>query len=96
MILIENGTIFTATKGVIRSGSVLLGDNGRIKEVSKSKIKAKAEKINAKDKFIFPGFIDAHSHLGLFALESGMEDADGNEMTNPTTPAMRAIDAINP
>ncbi len=96
MILIENGTIFTATKGIIENGSILLGDDGRIKKVSKNKITVKSEKVDAKGKLIFPGFIDAHSHLGLFALEGGMEDADGNEMTNPATPAMRAIDAINP
>jgi len=96
MILLENGTIFTVTKGVIKNGSVLLGDDGRIKKVSKGKIKANAKRIDVKGKFVFPGFIDAHSHLGLFPLESSMEDADGNEMTNPSTPAMRAIDAINP
>ena len=96
MVLIENGTVFTVTKGIIKNGSILIGDNGKIKKVSKGKIKANAKKIDAKGKFVFPGFIDAHSHLGLFALEGGMEDADGNEMTNPATPAMRAIDAINP
>ena len=96
MILLENGTIFTVTKGVIKNGSVLLGDDGRIKKVSKGKIKTKAKRIDVKGKLVFPGFIDAHSHLGLFPLEMPMEDADGNEMTNPSTPAMRAIDAINP
>ncbi len=96
MVLIENGTVFTVAKGIVKNGSILIGDNGKIKKVSKGKIKANAKKIDAKGKFVFPGFIDAHSHLGLFALEGGMEDADGNEMTNPATPAMRAIDAINP
>ncbi len=96
MILLENGTIFTVTKGVIKNGSVLIGDDGRIKKVSKGKIKTKAKRIDVKGKLVFPGFIDAHSHLGLFPLEMPMEDADGNEMTNPSTPAMRAIDAINP
>ncbi len=96
MILLENGTIFTVTKGVIKNGSVLLGDDGFIKKVSKGKIKTKAKRIDVKGKLVFPGFIDAHSHLGLFPLEVPMEDTDGNEMTNPSTPAMRAIDAINP
>ncbi|MEA3313842.1 MAG: amidohydrolase family protein [Caldisericota bacterium] len=96
MILVEKGTIFTVTKGIIKNGSILIGDNGRIKKISKDKIDAKAKKINAKGKLIFPGFIDAHTHLGLYALEGGEESMDGNEMTNPSTPGIRAIDAINP
>jgi len=96
MILIEKGIIFTVTKGIIKNGSILIGDNGRIKKISKDKIDTKAKKINAKGKLVFPGFIDAHTHLGLYALEGGEESMDGNEMTNPSTPGMRAIDAVNP
>lgn len=95
MLLVEHGKVFTITKGVIEDGFVLI-DKGRIVEVSKSSPKGKFERVDAKGKLVFPGFIDAHCHLGLFALESGFEGADGNEMTNPSTPAMRAIDAINP
>ncbi len=96
MILIENGTIYTVTNGIIKRGSVLIGDDGRIKKISYGKIRRNAKKIDANNKLIFPGFIDAHTHLGLFPLEMGASGADGNEMTNPSTPAMRAIDAIYP
>lgn len=95
MLLIEHGHIFTITKGVIRDGFILI-DGGKIVDVLDRKPAGKHDEINAKGKLIFPGFIDAHCHLGLFALESGFEGFDGNEMTNPSTPAMRAIDAINP
>lgn len=95
MLLIEHGDIFTVTKGVIRDGFILI-DGGKIVDVLDRKPAGKHDEINAKGKLIFPGFIDAHCHLGLFALESGFEGFDGNEMTNPSTPAMRAIDAINP
>jgi imidazolonepropionase-like amidohydrolase len=95
MLSIEHGKIFTVTNGIIDDGFILI-DNGRIKEVSQNPIKGNFEKIDAKGKLVFPGFIDAHCHLGLFALEGGWEGFDGNEMTNPATPAMRAIDAINP
>ncbi len=44
----------------------------------------------------FPGIIDAHSHLGMWEDSVGFEGADGNEDTNPITPSLRAIDAINP
>jgi len=45
---------------------------------------------------VMPGLIDAHCHVGLFPDGIGWEHADGNEMTDPVTPHMRAIDAIHP
>ena len=44
---------------------------------------------------ILPGFVDAHCHLGLFGNAVGFEADDGNESTDPCTPHLRAIDAIN-
>ena len=43
-----------------------------------------------------PGFVDAHCHIGLFEDGIGFEGEDGNEATDPVTPHLRAIDAINP
>jgi imidazolonepropionase-like amidohydrolase len=45
---------------------------------------------------IYPGLVDAHSHLGVFGDSLGFESDDGNEITDPVTPQLRAIDAINP
>ncbi|MFI3251347.1 MAG: amidohydrolase, partial [Eubacteriales bacterium] len=42
------------------------------------------------------GFIDAHCHLGVFGDSLGFEGEDGNECTDPCTPHLRSIDAINP
>ncbi len=47
-------------------------------------------------RFITPGLIDAHTHLGLWEENVGMEDGDGNEISDPITPHLRGIDAINP
>lgn len=45
---------------------------------------------------VCPGFIDAHCHLGLFGNALGFEAEDGNEATDPVTPHLRALDAVNP
>jgi imidazolonepropionase-like amidohydrolase len=95
MIFIKNGTINTITNGIIQ-GDILI-ENGKIIEIGK-KIVAPldAEIIDAQGKFIFPGFIDAHTHLGLWEDGMGFEGADGNEETDPITPQLNPIDGINP
>ena len=45
---------------------------------------------------VYPGWIDGHSHLGVFGDGMGFEGDDGNEDTDPITPQLRALDAINP
>lgn len=45
---------------------------------------------------VCPGLIDAHCHLGLFGSALGFEAEDGNEATDPVTPHLRALDAVNP
>ncbi len=45
---------------------------------------------------VYPGFIDAHTHVGVWESGLAFEGADGNEETDPITPHLRAIDAVNP
>jgi imidazolonepropionase-like amidohydrolase len=52
--------------------------------------------INAKKHYVTPGIVDAHCHIGMFEESIGIEGGDGNEMTNPVYPELRAIDAIKP
>ncbi|MBQ2676340.1 MAG: amidohydrolase [Clostridia bacterium] len=52
--------------------------------------------VDAKGMRVYPGFIDAHTHLGMWEDGLGFEGDDGNEDTDPSTPHLRAIDAINP
>lgn len=68
---------------------------GKISSVSTKESKAD-QVIDAKGQLLLPGFIDAHCHLGMWEDAIGFEGADGNEMTDPVTPSLRAIDAINP
>ncbi len=45
---------------------------------------------------VYPGFIDAHTHIGMWEDGLNFEGDDGNEDTDPITPQLRAVDAINP
>lgn len=96
MILIKNGKIFTMAGDVIEGGSILIKD-GKIEEVGMDIIAPLGvETIDAEGRMVTPGLIDAHCHLGLFEEGIGFEGSDGNEMIDPVTPELRAIDAINP
>lgn len=52
--------------------------------------------LDAAGAWLFPGFVDAHTHLGMWEDGLGFEGDDGNEDTDPATPQLRAIDAVNP
>ncbi len=96
MILIQNGTVFTMeTKEPIHSD--LLIDEGKIIQISKNIIPTERMKIiDATNLNIYPGFIDAHSHIGISEEKKTNQCDESNENTNPITPCVRAIDAINP
>lgn len=95
MLVITNAKLYTITNG-IQEGSVLIDDEGRITAVGQVEIRAGAEVIDAAGKIVTPGFIEAHGHAGLFEEGLGWEGSDGNEMTDPVTPHLRALDGINP
>ena len=96
MLLIKNAKIYTMNSDVIEKGDILV-ENGKIKEI-KADISSceSCDIIDASGKMVFPGFIDAHCHIGMWEEGIGFEGDDGNEMTDPITPQLRAIDAINP
>jgi imidazolonepropionase-like amidohydrolase len=96
MIFIKNGTIYTMAGEIIEKGSILIKER-KIVEVGKDIIAPlDAEVVDAEGKVVLPGFIDAHCHLGMWEEGIGFEGSDGNEMVDPVTPHLRAIDAINP
>lgn len=93
---IYNARIHTMTdKGVIKRGFVCV-ENGKITQVSEGMPEEiGSEDIDAQGSILLPGFIDAHTHLGI--LENGLdfEGDDCNEAADPFTPHMRAIDGVN-
>lgn len=97
-MLIYNAKIMTMDEkaGVIENGWV---------EIAEGKISAfgagvpdeiTAESLDARKGTLLPGFIDAHTHLGIIEDGVDFEGDDCNESTDPFTPQMRAIDGINP
>ena len=95
MLFIKNGTINTITNGII-NGDILIED-GKIIEIGNNiVVPLDAEVIDAQGNLVLPGFIDAHTHLGLWEDGMGFEGADGNEETDPITPHLNPIDGINP
>jgi imidazolonepropionase-like amidohydrolase len=96
MFAITNGKVLTITHGTLDPGTVLI-DNGKISAVGPDvQIPSGAEVYDATGKVVMPGLIDAHCHVSVFADGVGWEHADGNEMTDPITPHMRALDAVHP
>ncbi len=96
MRAIINGKVMTMAGETLEKGTVLT-DKGKIIEVGTDvKVPQGAEIIDAAGKIVMPGIIDAHTHIGVYEEGVGFEGADGNELTNPSTPQIRAIDAINP
>jgi imidazolonepropionase-like amidohydrolase len=96
MIAITNGRVMTITHGTMEPGTVLV-EGGRIFAVGESvTIPEDAEQYDAEGKVVMPGLIDAHCHVGLWPEGVGWEHSDGNEMTDPITPHLRALDALHP
>lgn len=90
-----NARIFTCDGKTIENGYIRVKD-GKIKAVGDmSRYKAQGDQIDIGGKSIYPGFIDAHTHLGMWEDGLGFEGDDGNESTDPATPHLRALDAVN-
>jgi len=96
MLAIKNGKVYTMSGPVLEKGTVLI-EGGKIKEVGENgDIPADAEVIDAEGRMVTPGFVEAHCHLGMSESAIGFEGSDGNELTDPVCPHLRAIDGINP
>lgn len=91
---IYNAKIYPMDSDVIENGYVKV-ENGIIAEVSAGVPDPVSESdINAEGMFLYPGFIDPHSHIGLIGEGLGFEGEDVNEDTDPITPQLRTIDGL--
>ncbi len=94
MLLLKNGNLHTMTQDAF-TGDILI-ENGKIVAIGASLSADGAEVIDLGGQFVLPGLIDAHCHIGMWEDGMGEEGADGNEMTDPITPELRAVDGLNP
>ncbi|MGC9347071.1 MAG: amidohydrolase [Anaerolineae bacterium] len=93
---IVNGLVMTMAGDTLERGTVLI-EGTRITAVGTDvDIPADAEVIDASGKVVTPGLIDAHCHVGLSAEGFGYDLADVNESSDPITPEVRALDAVDP
>lgn len=95
MLLIENATALEPS-GQFRSGQDILINNGKIAAVGQHLPADGCETLDAEGAFVTPGLIDAHCHVGLLEDSAGSAGDDVNEIGDPVTPQLRAVDGINP
>lgn len=100
LLLIKNGKVLTMAGVNYENGYVFI-KNTKIAAVGDmAELDLKEDEciqvIDAEGGYVLPGFIDAHCHVGMWEDSMGFEGDDGNEDTDPVTPHLRAIDAVNP
>jgi len=95
-VAIVGGRVVPVTGPPIESGMVLVTD-GTITAVGEGlAVPDGVPVIDAAGSWVLPGFIDAHAHVGVHEEAQGWAGQDTNEMTDPVTAQVRALDAINP
>src|SRR5207244_2967855 len=96
LVAYTGARIHTASGPVIERGTILImkGKILDVGSVNDVQIPKKAKVHDLTGKVIIPGLVDTHSHIGIFGRSGA--SADGNEMTGPVQPGLRALDAINP
>ncbi len=98
-VLIENATVLTAAGPRIENGWVLLRD-GKVAALGAgapdAAAAAGAQAVDGKGRWVTPGIIDPHSHLGVYASPGVSANSDGNELTNPDTAEVWAEHSVWP
>ena len=97
-IAITSGYVVPVDGDPVDGGTVLISD-GRITAVgpgSEVTVPAGARVVDAAGKWVLPGFVEAHGHIGVHEESVGWAGDDTNEMTDPNGARMRALDAVNP
>jgi imidazolonepropionase-like amidohydrolase len=93
---VVGASVFTGTGALIENGVVLVRE-GKVEAVGAGlAVPAGYDTVDAHGKWVTPGLIDAHSHLGVYASPSVPANSDGNELTNPVTAEVWAEHSVWP
>ena len=93
-MIIHNGLIFDAVQREPYTADILVQE-GKIRQIGND-LPADEDVFDADGMRIYPGFVDAHTHVGVAGTAIGFEGSDYNEMSDCLTPHLRAIDSVNP
>ncbi|HEY0166945.1 MAG TPA: amidohydrolase [Jatrophihabitans sp.] len=95
-VAITGGYVVPIEGEPVPNGTVVITD-GKITAVgAKARVPRGMPVVDATGKWVLPGFVDAHAHLGVYEEGEGWAGDDVNEMTDPNGARLRALDAINP
>jgi imidazolonepropionase-like amidohydrolase len=95
-ILIKNANIYPITSDPMPNSDVLI-EKGKITKIGRNFIQeVDMQVIDCDNQFLLPGFIDVHTHLGLYDEGTGWAGNDANETVEPMSPHVRAIDGVYP
>ncbi|RLQ95224.1 amidohydrolase [Falsibacillus albus] len=95
-LLLKNAFILPITSSPIEKGDIYI-ENGKIEQIGADlQIHENIQTIDCSGKYLLPGFIDVHTHLGLYDEGTGWAGNDANETVEPLTPHIRAIDGVYP
>jgi imidazolonepropionase-like amidohydrolase len=95
-ILLKNANVYPVTSKPTKDTDILI-ENGKIKKIGRNlKPELTVKIMDCTGLYLFPGFIDVHTHLGLYDEGTGWAGNDANETIEALTPHIRAIDGVYP
>ncbi len=92
-ILIRNARVLTGSGDELDNASILM-ENNKITAIGEIPLDTDAKVIDVKGKWITPGIIDIHSHMGVYPAPGLRSNSDGNEATSPVTPHVWAEHSV--